>query len=218
MVWENYTSDGEDPTRIYPMEQDPDTGEWVVGAEFYDLSFTDPFDLNPLAPSVFEEAMVEQLELYTNKSGQRVKKSAGFRYYLREEWPSCALDERGILAALSSMGIGQRVRVYPHNDHTIYYDCVITENNVMAKEHVGDIRYPSYAPIIAFESVHLIKIIPHSWGTYHYHFIDKTAWGAYTVAERQRAVTMRDKTAWAAYLVTDYKGFFTAKQVITPGV
>lgn len=215
MVWENYTSDGEDPSRVYPMHQN-EVGEWEVSGEFYDLSFSDPYDLNPIAPTVFDEAMVEQFQPYTNKSGTRVKKSAGFRYYLRQEWPSCALDERGILAALSTMGVGARVRVYPHSDNGIYYDCIITENNVMPKEYVGDIRYPSYAPSIGFESVRLILIIPHSWGLYHYHFLDKTAWGAYTVPERQRGITMRDKipAVWVTYLVTDYKGFFTAKTTI----
>ena len=125
MVWENYTSDGEDPTRVYPMYRDED-GVWQVSGEYYDLSFADPYDLNPIAPTVFDEAMVEQLKFYTNEKGQRIKKSAGFRYHLKQEWPSCTLDERGILAALSSMGIGTRVRVQPHSDNVIYYDCIIT--------------------------------------------------------------------------------------------
>ena len=54
-----------------------------------------------------------------------------------------------------------------------------------------------------------------NYSNYHYFFVDKTAWGAYTLAEQQRAVTMRDKTpaVWATYAATDYAGYFTRKNL-----
>ena len=208
-----YLSDGEGPTRVYPMYQDED-GEWQVTTVYIDLDFVDAWSGEPVGPSVWDERFNEIKKYYTTVIGQQIKKSANYRYYLKVEFPAGSLTDRGDVVALANASPNQRFRVYPHNDCTlIYFDCTISDINVTSRHHVEGIRYPDYAPYVEFTGVNIVKIIPHNYSTYHYFFIDKTQWGAYTAAEKQRALTMRDKTNWAAYTSSDYEGYFTRKSL-----